>query len=223
VGRLITARRAPIVAASFSTSFPLTENPISQGGIWDGGAVPGLDWQTPRTTPGACVAAGFSTGFDDNIAVLNNGPYNANQYAQGTVFVAGGYAPANSHEVELLLRGGITAHSAIFYEITLGLSDGRYLDIVRWNGAVSDFSYVYQSGHGSGPAINDGDTFRAEIQGSTIRIFRNGSLYYTHADVTNSGALSLIASGKPGLGFYALSGGVTLANFGWSSYGAGDL
>jgi hypothetical protein len=216
----------PPPATSYTTSFPGTENPLSDSGKWITGGTTGIDWQNPRTTPGLCFASGFSTGFDDNIAVLSPsvGTFSADQYAQGTLSIASGYTPGNSHECELLLRGGISAHSAIFYEITLGLSDGRYLDIVQWNGPVGDFDYVYQSGHGSGPPMNTGDVFRAEIQGTTMQIFRNASLILTH-DVTEGVSKTLIpiASGNPGLGFYALAGGVTLASYGFSHYEAGDL
>src|SRR4051795_227803 len=37
---------------SYSTSFPLAENPFSEGGNWINGRVDGLDWADVRSTPG---------------------------------------------------------------------------------------------------------------------------------------------------------------------------
>jgi hypothetical protein len=34
------------------TNFPLTEDPISEGGNWIGGGTTGLDWNNVQTTPG---------------------------------------------------------------------------------------------------------------------------------------------------------------------------
>ena len=53
VGRQVEARN------SYSTNFPLTEDPISEGGRWINGSV-GLDWKNCRTTPG--LAFGTQSG-----------------------------------------------------------------------------------------------------------------------------------------------------------------
>jgi hypothetical protein len=36
---------------TYTTSFPVTENPISEGGKWISGRAVGLDWTDVRTTP----------------------------------------------------------------------------------------------------------------------------------------------------------------------------
>ena len=40
------------VAKTYTTNFPLMENPISEGGNWVNGQAVGLDWTDIRTTPG---------------------------------------------------------------------------------------------------------------------------------------------------------------------------
>ena len=82
------------------------------------------------------------------------------------------------------------------------------VQIVRWNGPAGDFDYVAQT---QGPGISDGDTLKAEIIGTTIRVYINGALVLTGSDST-------FATGNPGIGFY-LQGGPSETNsdFGFSS------
>ena len=89
------------------------------------------------------------------------------------------------------------------------LDDGsQSVQIVRWNGPAGDFDYVAQT---QGPGISDGDTLKAEIIGTTIRVYINGALVLTGSDST-------FATGNPGIGFY-LQGGPSETNsdFGFSS------
>jgi hypothetical protein len=56
---------------SYSTRFPLVENPISEGGNWINGKTAGIDWANVRTTPG--FAHGTESGkvkYDDSTALL---------------------------------------------------------------------------------------------------------------------------------------------------------
>ena len=43
-------RAAPVGPNTYSTSFGLTENPISEGGVWINGAVTGVDWNNVQTS-----------------------------------------------------------------------------------------------------------------------------------------------------------------------------
>src|SRR5215467_16221110 len=82
---VVLAWVALVSAAGYTTSFPLTENPISEGGLWTNGKTAGLDWSDVRTTPG--LAFGTETGatdFNDSIATLA-GSWNADQSATATV------------------------------------------------------------------------------------------------------------------------------------------
>ena len=44
-------------ARTYTTNFPLTENPISEAGNWINGGTVGLDWTNVSTTPGLASAA----------------------------------------------------------------------------------------------------------------------------------------------------------------------
>jgi subtilisin family serine protease len=199
--------------ASYSTNFPATENPISQGGMWFNGNAAGLDWNNVQTTPGKAFAAAFVGGYDDPIAVLNTA-FTANQYAQGTVYRAPGYSPTTNHEIELLLRFRITPDSARGYEILWG--HGGELNIVRWNGPYGSYTPLLGTiGPNIGAAV-DGDVLRGEVMGNVVRVYKNGTL------VATSPADNTFTDGQPGIGFWPRPG-ATLQNFGWKSFSAGSL
>ena len=187
----------------------MTENPINQGGMWINGKAVGVNWNDAQTVPGKAYAAGFATGYNDPIAVLNTS-FTANQYAQGTVYRAPGYAPSVNHEVELLLRFQITAGNARGYEV-LWAHQGM-MAIVRWNGPLGNYTPLLDNVP-IGQAV-DGDVLRAEIVGSTINVYKNGSLVGTATDSTWS-------AGQPGIGFWPTPGS-TLQNYGWKNFQAGS-
>ncbi len=200
---------------SYSTSFSLNENPVSEGGRWINGGAVGLDWHNVQTIPGRAYGASIVGGYDDDIAVLSTS-FAADQYAQGTVYRAAGYAPSGSHEIELLLRFRITAHNARGYEVLWGgggATNGE-LAIVCWNGPLGDYTSLASTT--IAPAV-DGDVLRAEIAGSVIKVYKNGSLVLTGPSNTTW------KDGQPGIGFWPTDrGGVTSANYGWSNFSAGD-
>jgi hypothetical protein len=211
---------APAGGSSYTTSFPLTENPISEGGMWINGGAVGLDWNNVRTESGyahGSVLVAYPSRYSDDIAHLNPAfvAVAANQYAQGTVYRAAGYAPAGSgHEIELLLRFQITPHSARGYEVLWGHSG--YLAIVRWNGPVSDYTPLLDTGDPGIGAPVDGDVLRAEIIGSVIKVYKNGSLVATGPSNTTW------TDGQPGMGFWPVDSS-TPQNLGWKDYTAGGL
>jgi len=212
-GGTVTTNCPTAPAGGYATNFASTENPISENGKWTNGKAVGLDWNNVQSVPGVAYAAGFVSGYDDPIAVLNTN-FGANQFAQGTVRRVAGYAPSVSHEIELLLRFQITAHSARGYEVLWG-ANGE-LNIVRWNGPLGNYTPLLAT---TGPNIGlavEGDVLRAEIIGSQIKVYRNGALMLTGpADSTYSG-------GQPGMGFWPKAG-ATLSSYGWKSYSAGNV
>jgi len=202
----------------YSTNFSLTENPLSEGGKWVNGKVTGLDWNTPQSASGkayASVRSGITgSRYDDSVAHLSTSfqSFNANQFAQGTVYRVAGYAPSGSkHEIELLLRFQITAHNARGYEVLWGW-DGDFA-IVRWNGPVGDYTAIYSN---TFEQLVDGDVVRAEINGSVIKVYKNGALKATGP------SNGTFASGQPGVGFWPVDS-ATKENYGWKSYQAGNL
>lgn len=215
---------APIASGTtYSTNFPLNENPISEGGVWVRGGTEGLDWTNPLTTGGHAVASTVPTPtrYSDDIAIIKSSAvaFNANQYAQGTVYLAPGYTGnGGGHEVELLLHFSISAHDAHGYEVLWGLPG--YMAVVRWNGPVTSYTPIYDPGVGSIPVPKDGDVLRAEISGNIIKVFRNGTQVGPNIDVSSVG--NVWSSGQPGIGFWPVDGAIP-GNYGWKSYQAGSL
>jgi hypothetical protein len=207
---------------SYTTNFNSIENPISEGGKWVTGKANGLLWNDPKTASGKAYASVRSgTGdsrFDDSVAHLSSAfqTFNADQYAQGTVYLADNYSSA-THEVELLLRFTINNYDAHGYEVLWGLSG--YIAIVKWNGGLGDYTPLYDPGVGSIRAPRDGDVLRAEIAGNIITITLNGAVVAT-VDVT---AMDWDwPSGQPGIGFWPTDDAIP-ENYGWKSFQAGDL
>ena len=199
--------------SSYSTSFPNAENPLSEGGNWINGQVVGLDWHNARSLPGKGFGSAIAATYDDDIALLTTS-FNANQFAEATVFRAAGYSPSVSHEVELLLHFQITPQGARGYEVLWGISG--YIAIVRWNGPLSDYTPLLENVNPGIGAPVDGDVLRAEIIGSVIKVYKNGALVATGPSNTTW------TDGQPGIGFWPTPG-ATPANFGWRNYTAGSL
>lgn len=160
-------------AKQYSTSFSNLENPISENGAWHHQSDA---WAVIRTTSDH-RAVGTQNGsgvFDDSYAYLLGFPPNVTVSA--TIFKdpAIDGDPAGSHEVELLLRIADSADTVRGYECNLAF-DGSYSEIVRWNGALGDFtrlSHVTSFPSGTMPPVT-GDIFKATISGSTINVYIN--------------------------------------------------
>jgi hypothetical protein len=199
-------------STTYSTSFTTAENPLSEGGRWVDGRATGIDWNNVQSGSGYAYATAINGGYDDSIAVLTSA-FTANQWAEGIVHRAAGYSPGTNHEVELLLRFQITAHSARGYEVLWG-QDGE-INIVRWNGPLGNYTPLGQSvGVNIGPAV-DGDVLRAEIVSNQIKVYRNGSLVMSATDSTWT-------DGQPGIGFW-LRSGATASSYGWAAFSAGGM
>ena len=199
---------------TYTTQFPLTENPISEGGNWVNGGAVGLNWTNVRTIGGLAIGTeSGSGGYDDSTAVLA-GDWNTNQTAQATVHTVNQDSDVYE-EVELRLRTTIAPHSITGYEINFRCThDGsQYVQIVRWNGPFGSFTVV--SDTSSTPGLHNGDTVKATIQGSTISVYLNGALVLEGTDSTYT-------TGSPGIGFF-LSGGTGVnADYGFTSFTASD-
>jgi hypothetical protein len=203
-------------AGTYSTNFPLTENPISEGGKWTSGKSVGLDWADVRTSPG--LAFGTQTGsggFNDSLAVLT-GTWAADQSASAVVRSVNQISSGVIEEVEILLRFTIGPHSARGYEINFRAlnSPDSYTQIVRWNGPLGNFTYLDSRG-GSAYGVKDGDTVKATIVGNTITSYINGVAKLSVTDST-------ISSGSPGMGFYLQNGSGVNGDYGFKSFTASD-
>ena len=199
---------------SYTTNFPLTENPISESGRWINGQANGLDWKDVRTTPGFAYGADASGNptYNDPTAILT-GVWGPNQTVQGTVRSVNQQSGNVNEEVELRLRSTITPHSNTGYEVLFRCmrGSGWYTDIVRWNGPLGNFTFL--SHITTGPGIANGDVVKATIVGSTITAYINGVQVNQVVDSTFS-------SGNPGMGFYLHNAANLNADFGFTSFTA---
>ena len=201
-------------ARAYTTSFPLTENLISEGGNWLNGLTNGMDWGDVRTTPR--LAFGTNAGnFADATAVLS-GNWGPDQVVQGIVHSVN-QTDALFEEVELRLRTTIAPHTITGYEVNYRCSKtgNAYSQIVKWNGALGDFTPLTAVA-GAGVGVRDGDAVKATMVGNLITVYLNGVQINQWADTNNPFLI-----GNPGIGFY-LDQGSTQADYGFTSFAASD-
>jgi hypothetical protein len=206
--------RVPV--RSYSTRFDKDEDPISEGGMWINGQTDGIDWIDCMTQNGGEVCGKVSRmtvaerraeqvhdeagdgsdtagDYDDPTAVLS-GEWGRNQYAKATVFCRN---PTDKYfqEVEIRLRSSITPHSCTGYEVFWRAlkTDEGYSEIVRWNGAIGDFTSLARK-VGTEFGVKDGDVVEASIEGNVLRGFINGVEVISATD-------DVFANGAPGVGF----------------------
>jgi len=203
---------------TYTTNFPRTENPISEGGNWESGQAASLDWADVWTRTG--LAFGTESRkvttapgqYDDSTALLT-GPWKPNQTAQATVHSVN---PGDKvyEEVELRLRSSLSPHTATGYEINFRcLKTGKaYAEIVRWNGPLGSFTYV-KRGNGLQYGVATGDVVKASIRGNVITVYINGVQVLQADDNT-------YVSGSPGIGFYIEGTSGATGDYGFSSFTA---
>jgi chitodextrinase len=219
----VSATTTAASSGSYSTTFPLTENPISEGGNWINGGTTGLDWTNVRTStnfvfgtmPGD--APGNAT-YADSTAILN-GTWGPNQTVQATVAVTNAATSSSIfEEVELRLRTTIAPHSITGYEVNCSVvnsSSGNYMQVVRWNGPLASWTGLNGVTH----RCVTGDVIKATVTGTSsalITVYLNGTQVMTATDPNP------FNSGNPGVGFF-LQGATGLdANYGFSQFSASD-
>lgn len=203
----------PVLAWSqgtYTTNFPLTENPISEGGKWIGGQSAGGNlWGNVRTNGTMAFGASEPTQYGDPTAILT-GAWGANQSVQGTVKINTTPTGTCCHEIELRLRMTISTNSISGYEVYCSVmpeSYNQYCHIARWNGANGSYCNI----ESSTPVtyLTNGDVFKATATGTNpvvITAYRNGSQLMTASDAGGNcspgGAGGPFISGTPGIGFY---------------------
>lgn len=191
---------------SYSTSFPLDELPISEGGAW---SHMGTSWTFVQTQNG--YAHGTQTGeggFDDSYARLSGFPPDQQACA---VILKG--SPNSYGEVEILLRWSDTETTAKGYECFLH-TNGLFAKIVRWNGGYGSFTSI---AHVDGVTVpQDGDILKATIIGDVITLYLNDEMLAQAIDSTYS-------TGDPGIGFYKDAHGGPPSDYGFTSYSATGL
>lgn len=202
---------------TYTTDFPLTENPMSEGGNWINGQTVGLDWKNFRTTPGFAFGTQNGSGgppYDDSTAIVS-GVWGPDQTAQATVRTVNQQTGSVYEEVELRLRTSISAHVNTGYEVNFRCThDGsQYQEIVRFNGPINSFTYLARLTGGRG--LYDGDVIKATIIGNVITVYQNGIQINQATDST-------FTSGSPGIGHWLRGPGGLIADYGFTSFAASD-
>jgi hypothetical protein len=147
----------------YHTLFPKAQNPISENESWINGGTVGFDWADVRTKPGIAFGTDLATQYADPTAVLA-GTWGSNQEVERKVTVRKAFSDC-CHEVELRLRTTIRPHAITGYEVLCSVVVGNpYLEIVRWNGPLNDFTYIGRTKLGCG----EGDTLKAIAFGNRI-------------------------------------------------------
>jgi hypothetical protein len=201
-GQTVTTACGSVASGTFTTNFPLTENPISQGGIWQNGGVGGtMPYGNVQTVSGRAMAdryIGLNDGYPDSSAILNpvHWPFNADQWAEVTVYHDPAYTPTSSHEVIIALRGTVNVNGPYHYPHYHVLFTLGGFQLFWLNGVMGNFTEISATTHNGGLAfLKTGDVLRAEIQGTAIRVYQNTVLKYSATDAS-------IATGQPGPMFF---------------------
>ena len=203
--RAVSVLSAPSASGStartYTTNFPLTEDPILEGGKWLNGKKDGLDWANVRTTPG--FAFGTEIGgdrpelqkYDDSTALLA-GTWGPEQTVQATVRRTNKDSDNIYQEVEVRLRSTLSPHNATGYEVMFRCSKSAkaYCNIARWDGILGAWMMLKET-RGSQYGVADGDVVKASIAGQVITVYINGVQVVQARDY-------LFTSGNPGMGFY---------------------
>ena len=204
-----------VTARNYTTTFSLTEDPISEGGNWINGKAVGLDWSDVRTVNGMAVGLQPGTRGTDDATALLAGTWGPNQTVTATVHTTN---PSSSffEEVELRLRSTLSAHECTGYEVLFGLRNdaSAYVSIVRWNGPFNDWTTLDAYG-GSQYILREGDVVMGVISNQTISAYINGVKVMQVTDSTFS-------SGSPGLGFYLANATGVNTDYGFTSFTASD-
>jgi hypothetical protein len=208
-----------VMAETYATSFPLTENPLSENGRWIGGKSRGIDWADFRSTPG--LAYGKQPGnnpgrFDDSTALLT-GTWGPDQSVEAVVYNDTKNTTAVM-EVEIRLRSTMLPHSSTGYEVYWSVQrTNPYLTIARWNGVFRSYTNLVTISQGV--AVHTGDVVKASIVGSIVTAWINGVeklKYDTARDHLR------FSSGNPGIGSYLQNGTGINSEFGFKSIAATD-
>jgi hypothetical protein len=206
-----------VTAESYTTNFPLTENPISESGRWIGGKTTGLKWADFQSTPGVAFGKQLGTTpgkYDDSIALVT-GTWGPNQTVEATVKTVN-QNDSIFEELELRLRSTITPNNSTGYECLFSArsSANAYVQIVRWNGPFGNFTLV-DAIDGSSMALHDGDTIKCIASGNTITAYINGVQKLRVTD-------GVYANGNPGIGAYLQDTTGLNADYGFTSFTASD-
>jgi hypothetical protein len=197
-------------SATYSTTFPLDENLLSEGGHWH--HVDPLLTVCQSLRGRAFGTQTGANGYDDSNAYLTG--FGSDYEVSGIVWINPALSGGANREVEIVLRwtddgplrstpyGDTHANG---YEINVQHA-GAYMQLGRFKGALLAEVHNYAVPH-------TGDRFRARIEGQRIRVWWNDVLKIDHTDTDPT---LQVPTGNPGIGFY-VSSGAPNTDFGFDS------
>src|SRR5712672_3327432 len=153
-----------LAMAIYSTTFPLTENPISEGGVWKQNNV---NRAQVLTTGGNAFGTGTNNDGYAYLAAFGDSVIETTVFRDATL----GDADPNSYEIEHLHRLTDDAGNTNCYELDFAYTNG--FNIVRWSGATS---FAVLSGlvtdtnfwpDGAGGQLRDGHKIKSELIAAT--------------------------------------------------------
>jgi len=212
---------------TYKTTFPIAENPLSEGGNWIEGHAAGASlWGNVQTTSGFAYGVDEPTKYGDPTAILA-GAWGAEQTVTATVKIYKTPTHGCCHEVELRLRTTISSNSITGYEAYCSvMPDMQYCHIARWNGPNG--SYWNFEKNSIAMYLVDGDVIKATVTGINpviITLYRNNvpieQAFDTGAAGGGFGAYGPWTSGNPGIGFFN-NHEINWKDFGLSSFSVTD-
>lgn len=171
----------------YETSFAGSEDPLSEGGVWEQDGYPNNG--RLKKISGVCcgIGIGVSPPPWDMVAYVR-GFANDNALVQGTIFIDPSMGSC-LHELEILLRATANGTYVRAYEVNLQFDQNRIgaISLARWNGdGTSDDLPGGGTIHEDSGAIATGDVFAAECVGDDIKVYFKGILQYTFTDSSGS-------------------------------------
>jgi hypothetical protein len=212
---------------TYKTTFPLSENPLSESGKWIEGHTAGASlWGNVQTTSGFAYGVDEPTKYGDPTAILT-GAWEPEQAVMATVKIHKTPRHGCCHEVELRLRTTISSNSITGYEAYCSvMPDMQYCHIARWNGPNGSY-WNFETGSRT-TFLADGDVIQATATGANptvITLYKNGTRILQATDTGAAGggfgAYGPWTSGNPGIGFYD-DHDSDWKDFGISSFSATD-
>ncbi len=219
---LVFFSRGEAIARTYSTSFPDSEDPISEGGNWTNANPPLTE---VVTTPGHAHGTESGTiNYTDSIATLQTGTWGPNQSVQATVYVGNTYTD-DYPEVELYVRFTIAESYVSGYNVAFSASPctaQSYLQFTTANGDDPSNPFtILNTYYGPQYCVRNGDVVKMTISGNVIRAYKNGTLMGTVTDSNDT-----FTGGYPGMGFnFGQCAGIcegTNSGFGYRNFIATD-
>lgn len=195
----------------YTTTFPLTENPISESGTWIHQSVGN---KTIQTTGGNAVLVAATDNTDDGYAYISTATFNKTNYRiDATIFKSS----TGAREIALSLRMGDASDRVFGYECLINV-DNNSVQIMRWNNVAGPPINFTDIGTSYVPtAVNDGDVIRATAIGSSLAFYHQpgGAGGFNQIAVATD---STFQTGQPGFSAFMATGFGTLGTWGLKDY-----